>query len=187
MLIPQQALNQPAIKASFDYLTYMTSLRGKKGPDEKKQLIDKIDLLSMSMELGKLLLHINRYLYSIPDQEINRNTPSYKEHSSLVSEICAYIDRHFMEPISMDLIAKEFSASRTQIYTIFREVLRISVGDYLLNVRMNNAKILLATTEYSIEIISQMTGYGSISSFSRTFKTEAGVSPKEYRKKQRVN
>lgn len=181
--VPQQERRQ--VQDFFEELTQMCERRKQRPESEKFDLIDRLDLLTMSLNLGKFLSQINRFLYLSKENDDRPKTITFKEHSSLVAEICAYIDKHYTEPLSMDLITKEFSISRTQLYTIFKEVLRMSVNDYLLLVRMNKAKDLLINTDYSIEIISQMTGYGSSSSFCRTFKNRTGEGPTEYRKRQR--
>ncbi|WP_416888003.1 helix-turn-helix domain-containing protein [Muricoprocola aceti] len=60
--------------------------------------------------------------------------------------------------------------------------MNLPLSDYISMVRINKAKSYLANTDYSIEIISQKVGYSSISSFSRFFKNNVGMSPLKYRK-----
>ena len=143
-------------------------------------LNQSMNQLSLKLDLGQLLLLINRTIYRIygvPD------SVSYQIHSQSVTEICQYIDTHYQEPLSTDSIAREFLISKTQLYNIFKEVLRMSVSDYISHVRITQAKSLLINTDYSVEIISQLAGYSNISSFSRVFKSKVGIGPLQYRKK----
>ena len=117
-------------------------------------------------------------------QEKSPETASYQAHSRAVSDIRQYIDTHYSEELAVDNIAREFLMSRTMLYNLFKEVMHMSVSDYLTHVRITQAKALLINTDYSVEIISQMAGYGNISSFSRVFKARTGVTPLQYRKKQ---
>ena len=150
---------------------------------DSRHLLRDMDLLGMTMLLGNLLVKINRHIYLQYDRPL---TPAFKEHSQLVTQVCHYIDQHFEEPLCVNDIAHRFSVSRTQLYNHFREILHMSVNEYLLNVRMSQAKALLINSDYSVEIISQKTGYNSISSFSRAFKSFVKNSPMQYRKLRRA-
>ena len=86
----------------------------------------------------------------------------------------------------MDDLARRFLISKTQMFNIFKDVLKISVGNYILEARMTKAKDDLINTSYSIEIISQRVGYSSIASFSRVFKARVGLSPLQYRKQRGI-
>ena len=136
----------------------------------------------LKLELGKILLLLNHFYqekFGLPA------SISYQSHSQTVSEVCQYIDEHFSEQLAIEQLSKEFLLSKTQLYNIFREVLGMSVSDYISHVRITQAKALLINTGYSVEIISQKAGYTNISSFSRVFKDKAGASPLQYRKSRR--
>ena len=137
------------------------------------------DRLFLKLELGQLLTFINRMVLEIHGAPASA---SYQARSRTVSEICQYIDTHYQEPLTIDQLAREFLMSKTQLYNIFTQIMHISVSDYLSQVRLTQAKSLLLNSQYSVEIISQMVGYGNISSFSRVFKSRTGVSPLHYRK-----
>lgn len=182
LLIPIPEGSRQRIKEIFDSLTDMTKDINDNPEYVENEILRKIILLSMTMELGKLLLQINRDLYLERRHSTEPQSSVSKEHSHIVAETCAYIDQHFQESLSVETVAQEFCVSKTQMYNLFREVLRMSVSDYLLHVRMSQAKSLLINTDYSIEIISQKVGYGNISSFSRTFKSQVSMTPLQYRK-----
>lgn len=55
---------------------------------------------------------------------------------------------------------------------------------YLLDIRLANAKKLLESTNYSIGEVASLVGYDNALYFSRLFHKHVGISPKEYRKKQ---
>ena len=139
--------------------------------------------LMLQLMLGEVLLFVNgiyRKQFSVD------HSPSYEAHSQLVMEICRYIDFHAEDELSMDDLARRFLISKTQMFNIFKDVLKISVGNYILEARMTKAKDDLINTSYSIEIISQRVGYSSIASFSRVFKARVGLSPLQYRKQRGI-
>lgn len=55
--------------------------------------------------------------------------------------------------------------------------------DYVRKIRLDYAKILLISTEYSIQEISERCQFGSRNYFTRMFRVWEGVSPKEYRER----
>ena len=137
--------------------------------------------LYLNFELAELLLLVNGMYYAhlgIPA------SPSYQAHSQLVGQICHYIDTHLEEPISLDHLEHLFHYSKTQMYNLFREVLHMSVTDYLVHVRITQAKSLLINTDYPVELIAQKSGYTNPSAFSRVFKAKVGFSPLKYRQNQ---
>lgn len=133
------------------------------------------------VQLCQLLILVNQ-LYFARGREFN--SLKYQKHTQLVSRVCSYIDTHLEEELSIDDIARNFYISKTTLYNTTREVLNMSLNDYIAKARINTAKALLADTDYSIEIISQKIGYASISSFSRFFKARTGIAPLQYRKAQ---
>lgn len=53
---------------------------------------------------------------------------------------------------------------------------------YLLSVRIRQAKLLLNATDYSIEQVAAQTGFKDAGHFSQIFKKEVGITPLKYRK-----
>jgi len=75
-------------------------------------------------------------------------------------------------------------------YTVFSIAFKEYTGDnfvnYLRKIRMNEAKRLLAETDFKIGEIGQMTGYEDPKHFMKSFKWVAGITPSEFRKNLRV-
>ena len=93
------------------------------------------------------------------------------------------MEKYYPEELNTEDIARHFGLSKTQLYYIFKEVSGMTVSEYITEYRITRAKNLLINSTQSIELISQETGYGSLSSFSRVFKARTGCSPLQYRKK----
>ncbi len=104
-------------------------------------------------------------------------------HSDLVYQIYDFVEKYYHEELNTEDIARHFGLSKTQLYYIFKEVSGMTVSEYITEYRITRAKNLLINSTHSIELISQETGYGSLSSFSRVFKARTGCSPLQYRKK----
>lgn len=135
--------------------------------------------LHLKLLLGQFLLITNQLYYN---QHSVPRAPLYREHAALVSEISEYIRKNYAEDLNGPQLARQFSISRTTLYHIFDEVFGMTINDYITEFRITKAKDLLINSSYSVELISDMTGYSTISSFSRLFKSRTGISPLQYRK-----
>ena len=67
----------------------------------------------------------------------------------------------------------------------FRSEAGTSPMQYILEIRIRNAQILLETTDYSIADIAGVIGYDNPMYFSRLFRKAKGMSPAKYRKAYR--
>ena len=170
----------PFILHKLEEMEKRSSLSRSLDPEENMLQLH-MNQLYLDLELGELLILVNDLFRS---QYGGPSSLSYQSHSQLVSEICRYIDAHYEENLTVECLSRQFLLSKTQLYNIFKEVLNLSVSDYLSHVRITQAKSLLIHTDYSVEMISQKVGYNNISSFSRVFKAKAGTGPLQYRKKQ---
>jgi AraC-like DNA-binding protein len=95
---------------------------------------------------------------------------------------CRYVLAHFQENINRDKMAEMVNLSPGYFSNLFRAEVGMSFSDYLIQVRIENAKRLLRRFDLSVEAISKQCGFNSLAHFSRTFKDRCGLSPLKYRK-----
>ena len=74
-----------------------------------------------------------------------------------------------------------FGVSQTQFSLLFKREMGTSFLQYLLDLRIEAAKELLAHSNRKIYQIAEETGFGDASYFSYCFRQRCGLSPKEYR------
>lgn len=91
----------------------------------------------------------------------------------------AYIREHFREEIDTEAIAAYAEVSERYLRKLFARYLNLSPLDFLKQIRINKAIELLRNTEYSVKEICFLCGYQSPQYFSRVFKQQMGISPKE--------
>ncbi|MNN24936.1 HTH-type transcriptional regulator YesS [compost metagenome] len=82
-------------------------------------------------------------------------------------------------------MAEEAHINKYYLSHLFKKTYGVSPVKYLNQVRMDTAKFLLESTNYSVLEISEIIGFKSQSYFSQTFKREIGVAPLDYRKENR--
>lgn len=83
---------------------------------------------------------------------------------------------------SVENLADALNISRVQLYRKVKAMLGINVSDYISNYRLEKAKSMLESTNYSISEIGYATGFSSPNYFSTAFKGKFGVTPGAYKK-----
>lgn len=97
-----------------------------------------------------------------------------------------YINENFLNPdISLEDIASRFNTTSSYVSLTVKNKLGIGFYKYLTGLRIEKAKELLDTTDDSVQQICEETGFSSKQTFFRTFKSAAGMTPSEYRKRNK--
>ena len=113
--------------------------------------------------------------------------PIQKKSTRLCITVRQYIDNHFKENISLEMLAELTHVSKYHMVHVFTEEYGISPINYLIQKRIEEGKKLLQTTDYSLALIGRTLGFSSPSYFSQVFKKHSDITPLEYRKKSRKN
>ncbi len=107
---------------------------------------------------------------------------------TLLKNILNYCNKHYTEPISLDILSRELNAGKYHISHIFSEKLKISFPDYINGLRINDAVRLLTTDpDRAITDIAYDCGFNSTRTFNRAFVKHTGMSPRDYRDKNRYS
>lgn len=117
--------------------------------------------------------------------ELVRELPADNAQSpneTLAQEIVAYIDTHYMEPLTLKTLSRHFFISPDYLSHIVKKEYGFSPIEYLLNRRIGESIRLLMSTNFNIKTISEMVGYPNIHHYSTAFKKKMGTSPSFYRK-----
>jgi YesN/AraC family two-component response regulator len=103
----------------------------------------------------------------------------------LMSKMTTMLEQELSNPqLNVDYIGKNLGFSRTGFYRKIKGLTDMSPIDFLCSYRLKiAAELLLQDRSLSLIEISERTGFGSYSYFSKAFKKHFGLTPKEYRKK----
>ena len=104
----------------------------------------------------------------------------------LVEKVARYVAEHFDEPLRTSELAKSLHRHPNYLMQVFKERCGVSIGDYLVDLRISNAQRLLATTDRKIADIAQDSGFATLSRFYEAFAQAAGMAPGAYRSANRV-
>lgn len=156
-----------------NYETYEKLLAEIYSMAGSNEYIRDMNIYSMLAELLTLLM--SESWHEAKSGKTNTN----KQNLQAVKE---YLDENYKNKITLDELAELFYINKYYLTRIFKEQFGISVIDYLLHIRITQAKQLLRFSEYNIEEVGIRCGIPDANYFTRTFKKIEGISPKEYRK-----
>lgn len=100
---------------------------------------------------------------------------------SITAKIEEIIRQNINKPITCEEIAKQVFLNSEYLSRMFRKKTGKKLSNYIIELKMEEAKKLLKTTDKSISSISIELGYGNFSYFSKCFRKTYGISPQEYR------
>lgn len=91
------------------------------------------------------------------------------------------IQQRYWEQVSLSALAGQVGMSKYRLSHRFREEIGMTFRDYVLRVRIERAKVLLADRHVSISEVAQNVGFGDLPHFDKVFKRYAGITPSAYR------
>ncbi len=109
---------------------------------------------------------------------------------SYVKQAKTYIDKNFVyKNITLQSVADSIGIGASYLSSLMREQLGVSFVDYLVDVRMKNAALLIKNSPPDMMMyeVADEVGYSSQHYFSRVFKAFYGMSPLQYREKYYEN
>ncbi|WP_433923079.1 response regulator transcription factor [Paenibacillus taichungensis] len=102
-------------------------------------------------------------------------------HRGAMTKIKHYIEANYSSNISLRSIASEFYMNPVYLGQRFRKVYGVYFNDFLLQLRMEEAKKLLRQTDMRVYEIAERVGFGSSDYFATQFEKKESCSPTEYR------
>lgn len=107
--------------------------------------------------------------------------PPANSRAFILRPALEYINDHYVEPCGVDKLAGLCHLSQTHFRRLFLSIMGTTPLQYVIQIRIRQACILLNTTSEPITSIAQAVGIASISSFNRNFQQVMSVTPQQYR------
>ncbi len=92
-----------------------------------------------------------------------------------------YMEQHYMDNITVEKLANLGYMSKTSFNRRFKKEIGITPIEYLIEVRIKMAKLMLKRKENQMTEIAMRCGFGSSAHFSSCFQKHVGLTPSEYR------
>lgn len=93
-----------------------------------------------------------------------------------------YMADHYQTPISLSEMASHSHMSAYHFLRVFKETYGETPTEFLIRLRVEQAKRMLITENFSVSDVCEKVGYTSLGSFSSLFTARVGVAPTLYRR-----
>ena len=179
---------------SYIYIKYHGNRAGalheRFGISQKRFLFPKMEsLIPMwkegivnSSEENADLLSESILLYTFSKLSTN-----FSNTDSLIIRLTDYLRENFTDlSLSLQSVADEFGYSSKYLSRFIAKELKTNFSDYVKNLRMKRAMLLLEQGITSIKNLAILSGYSDPLYFSKVFKETFGASPKQYIKEEKA-
>lgn len=138
--------------------------------------------LEMGLMVHRILTRMaHAVLYAKGDLSGREGLSIAEKNRQLMEQAAERIRAHAAEPLDLAELLAGAHMSRSYFMAQFRHYIGATPYQYLLSIRMTQAKELLEMSDDSIETIAEKTGFQDVSTFSSRFSAMIGVSPRKFR------
>ena len=120
--------------------------------------------------------------YDFQPQLASSSPTQQRFENDLLNDIIIYINENIYSNITVEDICVKFSISRSSLQNLFKNSLNTAPKQYINELKLSKAKLLIKESSHTISEISEILGYTSIHYFSRKFKQHFGITPTDYAK-----
>lgn len=120
----------------------------------------------------------SNYNYHFSEKEIEQY------YKNLFETITQYMNDN-LAAVTMQDLSDEFHFHPNYFNNLIKKSSGMTYSAYLIQLRINRAKHLLETTDFSVDEVAWLVGYHNKGFFYKRFAEDTGMSPKQYRKKAR--
>lgn len=158
--------NKYYIKNAVSYKNLLASIEAESVLEDKfsRELIKNLTLT--------LLIQLSR---------VSENIKHEIKAPSFIQKISNFIVENYAMEINLDLLAREFSISKSHLSRLFKSTTGFGINEYITVVRIRNAERLILSTNLPITEIATRCGFNDSNYFSSVFKKLKGISPLKFR------
>jgi signal transduction histidine kinase/ligand-binding sensor domain-containing protein/DNA-binding response OmpR family regulator len=145
----------------------------------------EVDLLEASIDhllkrKKELADYFKSELITQPDMRLSKENVDDK----FVKKVMHIIDGNISNPrFGVEVLSEEVGLSSTHLYRKLKSLTNLSANEIIKKYRIKKASLLLQNNEGNISEIMYDVGFSNLSYFSKCFKAEFGLTPKEYQSK----
>ena len=149
-------------------------------PVSKKDINEIITKLIYELNQEKKHIEVEKIINKISN---NKNTDNQTVNSKYRDIILKKFEENYSNvSFNLNSLADNMNLSSGYLSSLFKSLFGIPFQDYLNNIRMEKAKLLLLTTDLKNYEISDQIGFDNVYYFNSKFKKTFGVTPKEFKK-----
>ncbi|OAQ41762.1 hypothetical protein A5893_01205 [Pedobacter psychrophilus] len=153
--------------------------------DEYKKVViaHKLHLQSVTLEM-----FINQ-IVQFDDDALNSDQRTILRIQELrrIEEASIYIRENINADLSVKNISRKTGLNPNKLQNGFKYLFTTTMNEYITNIRLEQAKVLLQNNEYNVSAVVLAVGLESSSYFSKIFKKKFGITPKKFKKLHEYN
>lgn len=144
------------------------------------QMIRELQLCRTSYK--ELLTMLLRHIFVLINRYFKEGSKAGIDALNEIERATRYFNENYNKSICIEEYAKSLHMTPCWFIRRFKQVVKTTPVQYIVSLRITNAKILLETKDYNITEVALLVGYDNALYFSRIFTKHTGMSPSEYRK-----
>ena len=113
--------------------------------------------------------------------------PKQQIFSLPVVQCIDYIYHHLNEPLPVAVLAEQVGLNASYLSTLFRRETGYALSDYIRRRRVDTACNMLKYSSYTCSQIAAVLAFSSQSHFTKVFREQTGLTPKEYRRRHHMH
>ena len=103
------------------------------------------------------------------------------QHHAVITKAIGYLSAHYSEAVTLSSLAKTVGVHPSYLSALFPQVTGLTFREYLNRIRIERALYLLTNTDYPIMDIAISCGFNDQSYFTKVFKKQTGLTPRQFR------
>jgi len=131
----------------------------------------------------RLLVHLaRRYAETTASTRLPAPRETGSASEATVAAAVRFLDEHFAAPLRVEQVAASVFLSPDRFTEVFARTMGRTPRDYIRHLRVECAKSLLATTNFSISEVGMQAGFDDPAYFTRVFRAATGQTPRDFRR-----
>lgn len=107
-------------------------------------------------------------------------------NDALMERVMKYMNEHLADPdLNVEKLTEDVGISRAQLHRKLKEIAGVSAGEFIRNLRLEQAARLIEEGQINITQVAYSVGFNNQTHFSTVFKKHYGISPSEYAETKR--
>lgn len=177
-----------ARQTHFSFLQQLPSVMDLQSPALLEQLFRQCLDWQIRRD-GQAFFHQRAVLYrllaAVLEENQNRRTDDRSPSGMAVSAVRGWLDGHYAQHVTLEMLAREAGMSREYLCRLFRARFGQPPLRYLTGVRLMHARRLLIDTDDTVESVASQCGFENLGHFYSCFKAHEGLTPARYRSQNR--
>jgi AraC-like DNA-binding protein len=167
-----RCFQKQTVLSLLNCFSYVKLVPGEEQQRTCRQLLKKLEEAEDEIAFGLYLGLLLKELSACSSEELK---------GDFVSSVVSFINKNYGTITGVAQLAEQFYVSKSHLCRVFKQAMKMTVMEYLNQVRIKNACGFLESSDQNINQIAELCGYHSASYFTNVFKKMAGKSPFQFR------